>query len=309
MIPTVQEKGSSFQGSGLTNSFALNASNNQDLEFEGLVYLFNHELQHNWIGSLIKNAEEEKQYWFSEGFTDYYTIKNIAKDNINNLNEDYFFKELNGFIRLLLSSSVKEMPNSDMTYENFWSGNQDIQKLPYRRGALLAFYLDNKIKQDTNGDKSLDNVLLDFKNDALNNEQKITHTYFIKTVNNYLKEDFEPFFDKHIEEGKLYKLEAIFKDFGFEYEPTSKVFDLGFTFSEDKKRIASVTKNSEAYKAGIRTGDLVKQRSYYYNSTAHEAEFILIRNDKEIHIKYLPIKDAQIPLLKNNQHNKSLLGL
>jgi predicted metalloprotease with PDZ domain len=309
MIPTIQEQGSGFQGSGLTNSFAINATNNKYLEVEGLVYLFNHELQHNWTGSLIKNDDEEKQYWFSEGFTDYYTIKNIAKGKIHNLDEGYFINEFNGFIKSLYTSPVKEMPNSEMNYENFWSGKEGIQKLPYRRGAILAFCIDEKIKQDSNGKYSLDNVLLDFKNDALKNGQKITHPYFIKTVNKYLKKDFKPFFDMHIESGKLYDLEQLFTDFNFEYVPTSKVFDLGFTFSEDKKSIVSIDETSEAYKAGLRTADLVKNRSYYYDSTEHKAEFTVLRNGKTIDVKYFPTRDAKIPQLKNNQHNQDLLNL
>lgn len=307
MIPTIQEQGSGFQGTGLTNSFAINATNNPNLEVNGLVYLFNHELQHNWIGTLIKNDNEEEQYWFSEGFTDYYTIKNIAKDKIYNHDQSYFIKEFNGFVKSLFTNPVKEMPNNEMTYDNFWSGKEGIQKLPYRRGAVLAFYLDHKIKQDTNGEKSLDDVMLDFKNDALENEQRITHTYFIKTVNKYLKEDFKPFFNTHIENGKLYKLETLFKDFGFEYTPNSKVFDLGFTFSEDKKSVISIDENSEAYKAGIRTGDLVKSRSYYLDSIEYEAEFTLMRNAKEIKVKYFPVKDANIPQLRDNETNRQRL--
>ena len=309
MIPTLQERGSSFQGSGLTHSFATNASNNKYLEVEGLVYLFNHELQHNWTGHIIKNDDEEKQYWFSEGFTDYYTIKNIAKGKIYNLDESYFINEFNGFVKALFTSSAKELPNSEMTYDNFWSGDQDIQKLPYRRGALFAFYLDQKIKQDNNGEKSLDDVLLDFKNDAIQSQQKITHPYFIATVNKYLKEDVKPFFDKHIEHGELYDLESIYKAFNFQFEPKSKVFDLGFKFSEDKKSIVAVDENSEAYKAGMRSGDLVRSRSYYYDSTDHEAEFILVREGKDIDVKYMPVKEANIPQLKDNTYNKTKLNL
>nr|WP_321233733.1 hypothetical protein [uncultured Psychroserpens sp.] len=308
MIPTVQERGSSFQGSGLTNSFATNATNNRFLEIEGLVYLFNHELQHNWTGLIIQNDNEEEQYWFSEGFTDYYTIKNIAKGKIFNLDEHYFIDELNSYIKSLYTSPVREMPNSEMNYDNFWSGKEGIRKLPYRRGAILAFYLDQKIKQDSHGEFSLDNVLLDFKNDAITNDQKIKHPYFISTVNKYLKNDLKPFFDTHIEKGKLYNLEQVFTDFNFEYEPTSIVFDLGFTFSEDKKNIVSIDENSKAYEVGLRSGDRVISRSYYYDSTEHEAQFTVLRDGKEISVKYYPIKDAQIPQLKNNQHNIDLLG-
>ncbi|WP_299272014.1 M1 family aminopeptidase [uncultured Psychroserpens sp.] len=309
LIPTIQERGSSFQGSGLTNSFATNASNNEYLETQGLVYLFNHELQHNWTGHIIKNDNEEEQYWFSEGFTDYYTIKNIAKGNIFNLDESYFINEFNNFIKSLYTSPVKDVPNSEMTYENFWSGKEGMQKLPYRRGAILAFYLDQKIKQDSNGKYCLDNVLLDFKNDALENKQKITHAYFIQTVNNYVNDDFKPFFDTHIENGQLYNLEHIFKNFGFEYTPTSEVFDLGFIFSEDKKSIVSIDENSAAYKVGLRAGDRIISRSYYLDSIEHEAEFTVVRNGNEIAFAYLPVRNAKIPLLKNNQHNKNLLNL
>ena len=309
MIPTIQKQGSGFQGSGLTNSFATNATNNKYLEIEGLVYLFNHELQHNWTGHIIKNDDEEKQYWFSEGFTDYYTLKNIAKGNIYNLDESYFINEFNGFVKSLFTNPVRELPNSEMTYDNFWSGKEGMQKLPYRRGAVLAFYLDYKIAKDSNGEKSLDDVLLDFKNEAIESGQKITHPYFIETVNKYLKNDFKPFFNKHIEEGSLYDLEVMFDDLGFDYNTTSKVFDLGFTFSEDKKRIVKVDEDSEAYKAGMREGDLVRSRSYYYDSTEHEAEFILVRNGKNIEVKFLPIKEANIPQLKDNHHNKKILKL
>ena len=45
-----QEHGTSFNGTGLTNSFATSISNNDETEIDQLAYLFNHELMHNWIG-------------------------------------------------------------------------------------------------------------------------------------------------------------------------------------------------------------------------------------------------------------------
>ncbi|GGI56099.1 M1 family aminopeptidase [Winogradskyella haliclonae] len=307
MIPTVQERGSSFQGSGLTNSFATNASNNKYLDIEGLVYLFNHELQHNWTGHVIKNDDEEKQYWFSEGFTEYYTLKNIAKAKIYDLDESYFIKKFNEFVRELYTSPVKEMPNSELTYETFWSGKEGVQKLPYRRGAIFAFYLDNKIRKDTNGEKSLDDLLLNFKEDALKNDQKINHDYFIKTANKYLKEDLKSFFDKHVEDGQLFSLEEIYKAFDFEFDSKTKAYDLGFDFSEDRSSISSIDINSEAYKSGLRKGDVFKSISYYHNSTDYKAEFIVLRNKKEIEISYYPAKEIDLPQLKDNIHNKSRL--
>ena len=50
MQPIFQSNGSSYQGTGLTNSFATSFSNNEFMEIGQMVHLFNHELMHNWIG-------------------------------------------------------------------------------------------------------------------------------------------------------------------------------------------------------------------------------------------------------------------
>lgn len=307
MTPTYLERGSSFQGSGLTNSFATFATNNKDLETEGLIYLFNHELQHNWIGHLIKNDNEEEQYWFSEGFTDYYTIKNIAKNNIYNLNESYFIKEFNQMIKALYTSPVKEAPNKEINYTNFWS-SRDYGKLPYRRGALFAFYLDNKIRKESNGGKSLDDLMLAIKDDAQKSEQRITHSYFISKANEFLKEDLTLFFDKHIEKGNLYNLESIFKEFGYEFNPLTEVFDLGFTFTNDKLYIKDIDTNSNAFKAGLRKGDQISYRSYYNGYSNYKASFKVKKGKKEISYTFLPAKEANIPTLKDNTNNKKALS-
>jgi len=305
MMPTVQENGSSFHGTGLTNSFAVSASNNKHLQTEGLVYLFNHELQHNWIGILIKNDNEEEQYWFSEGFTDYFTIKNISKHNIYELDESYFIKEFNGFIRALFSSPVKEAPNSEINYDNFWS-SRDYEKLPYRRGALFAFYLDYKIKQDSNGTKSLDDMMLVFKDNAI--DKKITHAYFMEIANSFLDQDLGSFFKTHIEQGKLLDLKKIFEDFGFEYQAQTKVFDLGISFSEDMLHIETVNETSQAYKVGMRAGDRIVSRSYYYDNIEKNADFVIMRRGKKMAFSYLPIKETNIPQLLDSEKNRNRLG-
>ena len=307
LTPTVQDRGSSFQGTGLTNSFNCTASNNEYLELEGLVYLFNHELQHNWTGHLIKNANEEEQYWFSEGFTDYYTNKTIARHNIHNLDKSYFITKINEIIRLLYTSPVKEAPNSEINYDNFWK-SRDFEKLPYRRGALLAFILDYTIYKDSNGQQSLDDLMLSIKEDAIKSDQRISHDYFIKKVNQYVEKDFSEFFKRHIEEGQLFDLEAIFNDLDLAFIPKAKVFDLGFEFSEDKTAIMSVDESSEAYAKGMRAGDKLRSRSYYHGSPDYLAEFIVVRDGKDVPIAYYPAKDADIPQLLDTVENHERLN-
>ena len=223
------------------------------------------------------------------------------------MDESYFIKELNIIIKALFSSPVREAPNSEINYTNFWS-NRDYSKLPYRRGALFAFYLDHKIKKDSNDEKSLDDLMLAIKKDAQKNEQKITHSYFISKANEFLNEDLQPFFDKHIENGVLYNLSDIFKEFDYQFNPITKIFDLGFTFTEDKKSIAKIDAESNAYKSGLRKGDIITSRSYYFNNPTKQAEFKVRKGKKEILYKFLPAKEANIPTLKNNLNNKKRLS-
>lgn len=306
MTPTYRENGSSFQGSGLTNSFATSATNNDYLEYEGLVYLFNHELQHNWIGHLIKNDNEEEQYWFSEGFTEYYTLKNIAKNEIGGLDASYFIEQFNDFIRNLYQSPVKEAPNSEINYENFWS-SYDYSKLPYRRGAIFAFYLDHLIQQDSQGEKSLNDFMLAIKADALNKEQRLSHDYFISKANEYLNEDLQPFFDTHIIQGDLFDLTTIFTQFGYDYQPTSEVYDLGFSFSKDRKFVAEIDSDSNAYKAGLRKGNRITKRRYALDPT-YKGEFTIQENGTEKVIAFYPARDAEIPVLTESDSNKKALS-
>lgn len=301
LIPTIQDRGSSFQGTGLTNSFATNASNNEYLEVQGLVYLFNHELMHNWTGHLIKNDNEEEQYWFSEGFTEYYTFKNIYRNKIYKLDVSYFLAELNKLSRSLHSSPVRNAKNKDINYDNYWS-NRDYGKLPYYRGALFAFILDQKIQQESNGKLSLDDLMLQIKSDAVKHGQRLSHSYFLGVANKYLKNDLTPLFEKYIIHGETLPLQDFYEEFGLAFNPSTKVFDLGFEFSDDRRSIVAVDTSSEAYKAGLRPGDRIVSLSYMFDPE-FKAEFVKKQADKEITVSFFPQKSVKLPSLAISEKN------
>ncbi|MHA7864154.1 M1 family aminopeptidase [Flagellimonas marinaquae] len=307
MQPFPQENGSSFQGTGLTNSFATSVSNNDQTDIGQMVYLFNHELMHNWIGHTIKNENEEEQYWFSEGFTEYYTFKNIAKNKINGLDGTFYIDELNRTIRDLYASSVGEDPNSEINYENFWT-NYEYSKLPYWRGTIFAFYLDQKIQQASEGKQGLDDAMHQIYADATTNGQKLTHAYFVKVMNSYWGQDFDVVFKKHIQEGQKVDLPALFEELGVEYSPESDVYQLGFEFTEDRKGIASVIEGSKAWEAGVREGDEVFSRSIWQGNIEHKVELGLRRNGEETTVSFYPVTKAAVPQLKPTPENIEKLG-
>ncbi|WP_157517983.1 M1 family aminopeptidase [Flagellimonas lutaonensis] len=306
MQPFPQENGSSFQGTGLTNSFATSISNNEFADIEQLVYLFNHELMHNWIGHTIKNDNEEEQYWFSEGFTEYYAFKNIAKNNINGLGASYFIDSMNKTIRNLFSSPVFEAPNSEINYDNFW-GNREYSKLPYYRGALFAFILDQKIQKQTDNRQSLDDVMRQILKDATKKGQKLTHDYFLQVMGKYLGKDFNTFFEIHIVQGRPLPLADFFDELGLDFERETQLFEMGFELSDDRKEVVSVIKGSNAEKAGLIAGDRLYSRSIHYGNVAKPIELGVLRNGNEIDISFYPVKTALVPTLLNSPKNQSLL--
>ncbi len=308
MRPITQETGSSFQGTGLTNSFATSISNNEHTDIEQLVYLFNHELQHNWIGHTIENDNEEEQYWFSEGFTDYYTIKNIAKHKIQDLDKSYFITELNGTIRNLFASPVREAPNAEINYDNFWS-NRYYSKLPYYRGSIFAFYLDQSLRRSSKGKFSLDDIMHHLQEAAVTEGKKITHEYFVDVVNGYFEGGIDAVFQKHIEEGKLLPLATIFDELGFTYQAEARVFDLGFEFNAEQSAIRWVDPNSNAYKAGLRAGDKITSRSIYYDSMTRPVELTFVRGGAETEVSYRAVKLAKIPQLQDTPENRAKIQL
>ena len=302
------ERGSSYQGTGLTNSFACQISNNENTELSQPIYLFNHELQHNWTGRTIQNENEEEQYWFSEGFTDYYTAKNISKYEIGGTEKMFFIEQLNKTIRNLYTSPVVDAPNAEINYDNFWV-SLDYNNLPYYRGAVYAFILDNWIYKQTNGEQNLDNLMQGILHDAVTEGQKVSHSYWLSELEAYLGSEAGPFFENHIVKGKPFPLQQLLENFGYDFDLNSQAFDLGFEFSSDKKLVESVDESSEAYKAGLREGDQFVTYSIEYGNIDKPVSLVIKRNDQNVSLNYLAVKELPIPRILDNPDNLSKISL
>ncbi len=198
----------SIGGSGFSSSFISFASNNDKVKLSQMQWLYNHELLHKYIGRTIKNENEVEQYWFSEGFTDYYAYKLMLKNN--SLDVSRYLDILNREVIIPhYNDPFKNLPNAQLTFQEYWSNYVKYMKLPYRRGLLYAFFLDNKIKEESNYTHSLDNVMQDIFLKALNEESmRLNATVFIDHVSKYLKQaDIKADFDRYILEGMLIDFE------------------------------------------------------------------------------------------------------
>lgn len=204
MTPTVSQKdtlfkGYSTKGSALKNAFMIHGTNNPFNSKNSFLYLMHHELMHEWIGNKIQNKHEELNYWFSEGFTDYYTYKNRLR--IKDISMDEWLKLFNSeVLKNYWNNPQQNMPNYRIK-DDFWKSG-DVEKIPYRRGAIFAFWLDNQIMLKTHSKKSLDDLMRELLKICTEKNVKFTDELFLDLAQKYLSTDISYFFQKHIISGE-----------------------------------------------------------------------------------------------------------
>ncbi|MFD2035382.1 hypothetical protein ACFSKL_11295 [Belliella marina] len=144
-------------GFGIKNGFVMKLGKKFDTREK---YVTAHETSHSWIGiKMMLGHDSFDNQWFGEGFNDYITIINLAnskifekEDFLNYMNEDNFKKHY--------KSEIKGVHN-DSIAAKYWTDYANYGVLPYKRGLIYAFYLDNQIRLASNGKFTLRNMLLD----------------------------------------------------------------------------------------------------------------------------------------------------
>lgn len=158
MTPLKPKLGSiSFSGTGRSDAFALWVGENSPLELLG--YLLAHEYFHSWnprqLGGLPDGDAQIAQYWFSEGFTDFYTRRLLVRAGLNSPQQ--FANAWNEALAAYAISPFQTATNASAA-KLFWT-EPVAEKLPYQRGAMLAAIWDARLRRQSAGKLSLDDVL------------------------------------------------------------------------------------------------------------------------------------------------------
>lgn len=307
-LPLEGEKSSmSFGGTGLTNSFATFMTTNAQIE--NISSLLAHEYFHNWNTISFGGMKQPEAliYWFSEGFTDYYTYQLLFRSGL--MSAENYVAQYNQFSKEYFLSEVRNADNQRVLSDFFKS--YEVSKLPYRRGFFLATKWNQIIRQQSNGKKSLDDVMRNILQDKRQGKIKeISKEYLLSLFSKYANYDFAADIEKYIEKGEtIDNLNGVLGDCAANYELNLGKYELGFDDSSLKNKVISgVTEKTTAYENGLRNGQKLLGGSVYFGNASKPVELTVEENGKSKKISYLPQSRSKVIVpqfkLKENLSNE-----
>ena len=162
-----------------------------------------------WVGRAgIRSKEEE--YWFSAGFTQYYS--KIISARLGLTSESDFLRNLERIWKSYLSRQ------SELSIREAGEDKSANRELVYDGGCLVAAALDLQIRKRTHNRSSLDDVMQQMYREFGSTDDEFTMRDVIRIVSQIAGEDFKPFFNEYVAGTERLPLEAYFRDAGFDVE-------------------------------------------------------------------------------------------
>jgi predicted metalloprotease with PDZ domain len=275
------ERGShSLGGTGLTQSFALFMNAGMPLEGPsgsgfGVANLLMHEHFHNWNGMVLRlAAPEQRLYWLSEGFTNFFTRRLMLRGGFTTPEE--YAADLSRVWRAYRTNPYRNEP-AERVERDFWKV-REVGELPYQRGDLLAAWLDGAIRAHSQGARGLDEFMRQLVEQARRGPAEITLQGFLERAQQWAGEQAAELVRRVAVDGadvpwRLDQFEPCLN--GVEIDAAA--FDLGFDLerSRAEKVICGVRSGSAAEQAGLKDGLKLAGLSLAFGDSDREVEITL----------------------------------
>lgn len=245
---------SSIGGTGLSDAFAMFST--ESAEGTGLTYVLAHEAMHTWIPRRIgKLGEPEvRDYWISEGFTDFYTYRVLARSGLWTPRD--FVEMFNEMLAKYSLSPERAKPNQRII-DAYWTDYR-VQKLPYQRGMLFALLLEQRILKLSDGKQDFDDIVLEMRKKFGGGKKPVVAEASFRETARAQGLDIDALLERHIVQGEPIVLPPeTFAACGGIATVKTPPFDRGFDIEKTMANggvIAGVKPNHPAYAAGLRDG-------------------------------------------------------
>jgi predicted metalloprotease with PDZ domain len=288
--------GVSIHGEGRTDAFAIQASSDTPVRyFKGLLA---HEYFHNWnagrLGGIHGGDAEPADYWFSEGFTDFYARRLTLRSGLYDLGE--FVSDWNGMLQDYAASPVRAAP-PPRTVADHWK-TMEMQKVPYQRGAILAAVWDRELRARSGGRVGLDDLMHAMRDRAaaLGARTPKSPQLFITTARSFGL-DVRPDLARFVEKGGVPVLPA--DAFGgcvtvAARETLRYERGYGVETKDGVRLLTKVDPASAAYAAGLREGMALRRVSGDFDDLSKPFKVTVAENGRERVISYVPAARATV---------------
>ena len=170
-----------------------------------------------WNGSYIDIRDgtgaisfKEQEYWFSAGFTQYYS--EIVSVRLGLVSETDFLRNLEGTWEAYLSRQ------GELSIHEAGEDKPANRELVYDGGSLIAAALDLQIRSLTENRRSLDDVMKQMYREFGLTGVPYTMNDVIRIVNRITDKDFKQFFRKYVTGTEQLPLEEYLKEVGVDAE-------------------------------------------------------------------------------------------
>jgi predicted metalloprotease with PDZ domain len=248
---------------------------------------------------------ESADYWLSEGFTDFYTGRMLVREVV--WRPQQYAADLNDMLRAYAQSSVRTEPNSRVIAD-FWN-NQEVQKLPYQRGRLLALIWDGRLRAHGG---SFDEVVRAMRARARAADGPITAAGIFPEAASAAGLDVSAELASNIEAGAPIVLPAdLFAPCGHITTRDVSRFHRGFDIEATQANnnvIAGVDPALPAYAAGVRNGmTLIRRDGGEIGDSEREIAYVMRDGETERSFRYMPRGHGSFTL-QELQLDDNLLG-
>lgn len=276
----------SIGGTGLGDAFAFFATPN--VEIGQITRILAHEGLHTWIPHQIGGMPTEGEaahYWLSEGFTDFFTGRVLVRESI--WTPQQFADELNEMLQAYAQSPARDAPNARIAAD-FWN-DQEIERLPYRRGRLLASVWDARLRAQG---RDLDDAIFEMRRRAQAGDPLKAAELFAAVMQSF-GADISADLDTYVEQGARVLLpEHTFAPCGHIETRDVAVFERGFdaaAMQANNGVISGVDPTSQAYAAGMRDGMVfVRREAGVIGDSETPITYVVRDGEAERAITYYP---------------------
>lgn len=241
----------------------------------GWLGLVSHEFFHLWNVKRLRPVElgpfdyEHEVYtrslWIAEGFTDYYSDVILARAGLITTAE--YLENLSGGIRALQSTPGRLVQPVEMASFDAWikqyrpdENSSNVSISYYTKGAVIGFLLDARVRQATNGAKSLDDVMrLAFQ--RYSGAHGYTPEQFRQAASEVAGTDLSAWFERVLDTTEELDYQPALDWFGLEFRtaptrPDPPAWLGARTREEDGRLIVTVVpRGTPAFDAGLNQGD------------------------------------------------------